>query len=346
MMKKALKKLWAPLVLASVGCGDLTNEDLVFLAAIPQSEELAIKISDSARTPTSNVVQNAVVGETSTLFRTLESSADELNGNIDFILQFVDDLGRDVSPTRREDDRRIWGPYEADDNGIAIRLEIARDSSGDRPVYTFCLHGALRGQATGEPVCSVEREVTDGSNGWRAVLYGRYGPLNVQEGARSGSGTITLDFDASRAVGLAENPEDEGRVSFDYDFAAAGVSKTLDVRLTNREVALVNKDYFVWNYRLSAEGDVVFSIEFDGNADDTDPEVLEFVSVDACWGLTGPGRASFSTQGGDLGDASTEGSECWNAQQVTVFERFKTVDGDVFSLGNEGSCREACLLLE
>ncbi|MEO1332544.1 MAG: hypothetical protein AAFV32_03415 [Myxococcota bacterium] len=345
-MRKTLKNLWAPIVLVSAGCGDLTNEDLVFLAAIPQSEELAIKVSDSAGTPSANVVQNAVVGESSTLFRTLESSADELNGNIDFILEFVNDLGRDVSPTRREDDRRIWGPYEADDNEIAIRLEIARDSSSDRPVYTFCLHGALRGQATGDPVCSVEREATDRSNGWRAVLYGRYSPLNVREGARSGSGTITLDFDASRAVGLDENPEDEGRVSFDYDFSAGGVSKALDVRLTNREVALTRKEYFVWNYRLSADGEVIFNIEFDGNADGTDPDVLEFVSVDACWGLTGPGRASFSTQAGDLGDASTAGSECWSAQQVTVFEQFQTVDGDMFSLGDEGGCREACPSLE
>ncbi|MEO0811451.1 MAG: hypothetical protein AAFY60_01215, partial [Myxococcota bacterium] len=231
-MKRALLCILAGLY----GCGEITNEDLVFLAAVPTSEELAIVVDEQMAAASAQTLQlksAQELGEPSGTYLNLSSLATELNSHVDFILDFVDDLGRGVAPTLREDDRRVWGPFH-ENGGPAIRLEIAREFRDEVPVYTYCLHVARPGETNGDPQCSPDRAVTDNSNGWRAYLYGAFTPLNVIQWARTGQGVFTLDFEAARAVDALENPGDEGRFSVEYDFAEGGEAKDLEVTFTPR----------------------------------------------------------------------------------------------------------------
>ncbi|MEO1173951.1 MAG: hypothetical protein AAFX94_18180, partial [Myxococcota bacterium] len=323
------------------GCGEITNEDLVFLAAVPDSEELELIVEDEQVQAVAGVAQQAQLGEVSELYLALSEAAEQVNVQVEFVLEFVDDLGRVGPPSAREADRRIWeGPLSDTTLG---RLEISRRSGSDgTPTYTFCLHGILRdAPRSGDPVCVNDRAVTDGSNGWRAVLFGDFSPRSSLEGARTGTGNITLDFEAARPINLTE-PGDEGRVTYDYDIEEGGEARELTLFVTPPESPLPEKDTFRWSYALDDDNDVSLFIEFDDNAEDTDPSVQELLQIDSCWNLNGPGLADFTISMGDIPATSTlSGRECWDVNRLRTFQQFN-VDESTFSAGDASSCPVSC----
>lgn len=341
-MKRAVS-ISAVLLLAT-GCGELTNEDLLFLAAVPTPEELQLVVDESTAAAQGQSLQQRSaqsVGEPSGTYDALASLALDLNTHVEFILDFVNELGRGAQPTLREEDRRIWGPFR-DGGGPLLRLEIARAFSGDKPEYTFCLHVAQPGATSGDPECSAQRDVADDSNGWRAYLYGSFSPLNAVEGARTGDGVFTLDFEAAREVGVSLGPGDEGRFSFEYAFAEGGVSKDLDVIFTPRDEPIPGFPDLYWSYSLARSGDVRLYVEFPENAEDTDPAVLELNQIDSCWNLDSAGRATFTFSEGDIPAAATvQGTECWDSARRRTYFRIQ-LDGTVLEVGDAAACPAAC----
>ncbi|MEM6531137.1 MAG: hypothetical protein AAF654_00870 [Myxococcota bacterium] len=331
----------AALALLTCACGEITNEDLVFLAAIPSAEELEIIVEDDQTQAVAGLVQQTQLGEVSEIYLVLDQVADDVNFQVESILEFANSLFRASSPSAREEDRRIW-QAPLNDTTLA-RLEISRVSqAGTAPVYTFCLHGILRATPrTGDPVCVNDRAVTDGSNGWRAVFYGEFAPDNAMEGIRSGTGSITLDFEAGRPVGLAD-PGDDGRLAIDYTIESGSDRRDLSLFLTPPESPLPGKDTFVWEYALDENDDVSFVLEIDENAENTNEQVRELLVIDSCWNLNGPGRADLSFTMGDIPPTSTVAAlECWDTSQIRTFQRFQVGD-TIFSAGEASSCPAAC----
>lgn len=326
------------------GCGEITNEDLVFLAAVPTAEELQVVVEESQVSASGQSLQQQsaqTVGEPSGTYASLSGIARDLNAHVDFILDFVNELGRGAEPTERGEDRRVWGPFR-EETGPVLRLEIRRSFVDGKPTYAFCLHAARPESIIGDPECSPDRRVTDGSNGWRAFLYGSASPLNAVEGARTGEGVFTLDFEAARAVGTELDPGDEGRFSFEYAYAEGGVAKDLDVTFTPREEPIPGLPDLYWAYSLERGGDVRFYVEFAENAEDTNPQNLELTQIDSCWNLASAGRATFTVSEGDVPPTATvQGTECWDSSRAQTYLRFQ-LESMVFEVGDAAACPPAC----
>ncbi|MEM6731297.1 MAG: hypothetical protein AAF658_07055 [Myxococcota bacterium] len=343
MMRHTEKFGLFALILAAVGCGEITNDDLLFLAAVPTSEELEIVVDDAELQVGSNVLRSAQVGEPSEIYVVVSEVARELNLQVDGLLALVNSLGRDVTPTEREDDRRVWGPF-IDENGTAVRLEIFREDQMGAPRYTYCFHAALPEAVQGDPRCSPDRNIADNSNGWRAVLYGAFSPLNAVEGARTGDGVMTLDFIASREGGIPTDPNDQGRVTYEYEFTEGGATKQLDLTITTEEEEIPGLDTLFWSYALEANGNVAFYIEFPANLDTSATEAPELFQIDSCWNLDGPGRATVLFTEGDLPPSTlAQATECWDAGRLETYTLIE-LDDVRFEAGDLAACPTRCPL--
>src|SRR3982751_3965195 len=86
-------------------CGNLSNEDVAFVAAIPRKEELHVTVPPGSTAQTLCAIGSADV------YANAKTTGDSLNAAVDAILTLVDAIRR-VTPTTRDDDSRTWGPFQ------------------------------------------------------------------------------------------------------------------------------------------------------------------------------------------------------------------------------------------
>ena len=90
-MKKMLLLLLMTLMIASAaGCGNLSNDDLIFLAAVPRSEEIAMVVEPVTVSPNANT---PALGEPAQHYLTAVEITDKFNADLDALLKAVENLG-------------------------------------------------------------------------------------------------------------------------------------------------------------------------------------------------------------------------------------------------------------
>ncbi len=323
MMRLALS---LPVLLAAAGCGNFSNEDLVFLAGVPTARELAMDVEAAP-----GAEPGALVGEPAQLYALAQHASEEVNAGVEGLLELVDDLGQGHPPTERTDERRIWGPIEdVDHTGVTLRLEIRReDRAGGKPRFVFCVHAAPDGELDEDDIeCDTS---TDGP--LPAVLSGSYDPEDAEASARSGSGRIVLNFDAARRAGTAKGFE-RGVLQLDYDFSLGGRAK--DIALSLERKALFGDEQLVTTYDYSrvADGYTEFAVSSPENK--VGAYALETVLFQAAWDPDGLGRGEMSVTGGDVpADRTIGGTECWDAAQLRTYLVWE-VEGRPDLSGQEG----------
>src|SRR5512138_592816 len=125
----------AALGIALGGCGNYSTEDLRFLAALPQREDLRVEVPAQGN-------PGALVGPCATrsadVWLWAKPTSDGLNAGVEFVLSLVDAVRRQP-PTWRKDDARGWGPFDDKNHpGREIQILMARTyppASAGRPVY-------------------------------------------------------------------------------------------------------------------------------------------------------------------------------------------------------------------
>ena len=120
--------------LATFGCGSWSNADLEFANALPNREALRSKlpVTASSKSPLSGVStrrDGLDVGEPSGAYADAKKAATEFNGILDFLLTVLDRV-RQVPPTSRSPDARIWGPYPDSANpGYEGQVRVQQDTA-------------------------------------------------------------------------------------------------------------------------------------------------------------------------------------------------------------------------
>ena len=311
-MKKMFFLSLMTLMVASVtGCGNLSNDDLIFLAAVPRAEEIAMVVEPVTVNP------NALtIGEPAEHYLRAVEIAGNFNTQVDEMLQAVDNLGFGHLPTIREEDLRVWGPHRnVDGGGYTLLLEIRRTPSDDGPPrYSFCLLIGEDANYTGAEITCDNPE----DSGLTNVFSGDYTPGETNQSARSGTGSLALDL-----AGLVWNPEAQskgGIYEVAYDFHEGGLAKTVNVNWSGGETVvdeqtISNVEY---EYTLAMNGRVDF---FFGVLIDIIPvtDVPERVSIAAFWDDQA-GRADVMIEGGDLHDDTPASAiECWDDARLRTY---------------------------
>src|SRR5947209_9546024 len=116
----------SPVLILLCACGNLSNEDVAFLEAIPQKQHLHVAI------PQGSTSQNLCASGAADVFASAKSTGTSINAGVDDILALVDAI-RKVTPTTRDDDSRTWGPFpDSDHAGVLMQVAMFRELDASR----------------------------------------------------------------------------------------------------------------------------------------------------------------------------------------------------------------------
>jgi hypothetical protein len=219
-------------------CGNLSNQDVAFLEAIPQKGALKVAV------PRGDASQPACALGAADVWNFARTTGDGINAGVDGILVMVDAV-RAISPTTRTTDCRTWGPWNDDKHaGVQYQVVICRelDAKGVpwRWIYSFL---ARKSGAAFLPVLEGE-------------FFGAE--------ARNGVGRLVIHFENSRKLGIAapDDPTYPARLYYDL----SGDPRTVSFDMTDNPYGfgLVGFDYF-WAGYLDGHGRFDYALPPDKN---------------------------------------------------------------------------------
>jgi hypothetical protein len=269
------------LALGASACGNYSNEDLEFMNAVPDRNDVSSDFPVTAALTNPN--EAALAKET-------RDATTGFNGILDLILGMVEKI-RSFEPTSRQPNERIWGPIPADKQpGWQWRFAMTR-----QPDLSFTWSFEI------EPVGGGEAD-------WVPLVSGAFQP---SPGVRRGIGSFTLDTTALRAesfpfdAGLA----DVKTIIISYSTQAFPISVTAELeKFPNYpDLSAVNTTMFQYGAQADGSGAMTFSVT--GDLIPLTP-ALETFQVTSRWLANGAGEATAAVTAGD--DAGLSQTQCWN----------------------------------
>ncbi|RMG19887.1 MAG: hypothetical protein D6729_04070 [Deltaproteobacteria bacterium] len=297
----------------AAGCGgSWSNEDLLFLQAVPERTRLESTLPGTRPGEQSQSLERFLVGESSELREWTLSASQDFNAGLFEILSGLEEVRR-TPPTRRERDRRIWGPFPHPTlRRFDLKVEIERRAPGEGelpylppdfscagPVFVYAASLGPRGEAR-----------------WARIITGLY---CAKGGLRRGEGFVAIHPDRIRALGLPTPDTDElARVLVHYRTDAYPI--LVDMVFTPRQGTELEE--FSYHYRRYADGEGALQFNLSHNI--LGPAVERW-QVTAGWRPDGSGRGQTVVSEGDLAGPETS-VECWDARGIIGYE-LKTWEG-------------------
>ena len=329
----------------TVGCGDLSQEDLLFRAAIPAKEALEVRPAGAA-----SDADGAGAAGTETQAMEVACEAFDVKcqaRNVSFVLNSVtftllDLVDRIVSfpPSQRERGRRVWGPFFDFDSGATSRFEMVRTDGG--AAYRFCLHsvaGRIADRDARDVTCDTD---VDDDTGLTLLLEGTFSPGDLA-GARARSGVGSMLFHTGRLPGELAAIGRTMAIDFDNEDDETNVTITVEGQ---RDVGSVfERDPISYEFRRDAAGAGTFGFVLfaDVHQDDENAANLrriERLDIVAQWNADQAGRGVARVREGDLGAEEFTVDQCWDSADAQVY-RGLDFSGDLedpFVEGDEGRC--------
>jgi hypothetical protein len=271
---------------ALAACGNYSNEDLLYMNAVPTSTQLAVVLPAAAPAVTQAELAQSTHGGIATV-----------NTLLDKVLGLIDTI-RSNEPTTRAPNVRIWGPFADTNNpGWQWKLEIDRQSDGT----TFNYHVDLASEAA--------------PDSWTEFLVGTFDGAG---GVKQGNGGVTAKF---ADVATAGFPLDADTAQYatlsltyqNYDTEGSPVSAVLSVVRTAPDKNGITNASFGYEILTDGSGQITFQAA--GNI--VGGTTTETVTIHAQWLASGAGMATLTiTAGTDLGATQTE---CWDTSFEAVY---------------------------
>lgn len=286
-------------------CGNLSNEDLAYLSAIPRKGELHVAV------PQESASVQALCGPGSygnaDSWKQSKQTGDSINAAVDGIISLVEVI-RTTSPTERGEDDRTWGPFpDRNHPGVQIRVRMSRELDAQNKPWRYLYVFEARRTSDFLPILTGE-------------FYGAQ--------AKGGIGKLALRFENLTALQM-NNPTDPTqpmRVFYDL----SGDPRSISLDLTAAPGAQLERfDYFWAGY---ADGHGRFDYAFKNANGCT-------LALSTWFTAQGAGRAGIHFECPfSRGDAD----QCWDAQACVTWVndplQFINACGGAASCGLEASC--------
>lgn len=313
----------ALLVTAVSACGDLSQEDLLFRAAVPPKEAIALRVpgvADGEGQALGACAEGDLRCDATTL-------AEGFNGLTFALLDVVDAVAA-LPPSLREPGRRVWGPHFDIAKNRSFRFEMTRDD--DDATYRFCLFvadGRVTDREVGDINCTSSDDVME------KIFSGSFVPSDVAgDGARQGVGNMRFEAEKVRRFDGGDRFADV--LDFEFDNADDKVhiviaADGVPTGSSNEDGDVVTTAGYVYNRAEDGAGDLEFDVFANLVSDGLIPQLkLEHITLSAKWLADQSGRAHGVVDGGDL-DEGTEVTvdQCWDAELTTI--RFQNTENEV-----------------
>lgn len=347
-----LSALLAPLLGA---CGNYAPDDVLFRAAVPKAIDVALQppgaeVDEEGGAGAGQIQQALSSCDEAPLRCQAQQTATELNGLTGGLLGILDGI-INLPPTRRQQNRRVWGPMHIDETAqgganFTLRFELERLPAGSEHPFRYCLH-VVAGQPQlplFDPInCDIERA----ESGLTRVIFGELSPGDEQ-GATAASGAGHMVFDGNLLGQAADQNKPDLPARLDIRYDNFGESQAIDLDIT--DVVDENSGQFTaaaYHFlRLgTGEGDFSFKVKGDVNPEATalfGEPVLETFEITAQWAASKAGSARAAVYGGDLGnlpdgtEVRWDVEECWDNQLDTVY--FRDPEPEHRDIGVVGDC--------
>lgn len=310
----------AALVVGAAGqgaCGNYSNEDLEFMSALPQTDDVALDSSLRAAgrgTDEDDALKMTV--RVTTAVKTVERGA----------LAFIDKV-RTTYPTARDQNARIWGPFPDDKNQgwqVELRMTKALASDGVTPHFEYEM------VMIAPPPINFGTDLAPRSE--TQVLGGWFESVGR---ARGGVGELVLTPKPARDAGAAGS-DLEKLVSATFDYDNRTWPRILDLSIVNEPPAdpKMEAESATYHYEGAQNGDGGMRFSF---LQDSVPGPLgvETLEVASRWRGTGEGQAKVSVLAGDgMGFGWTD---CWDAASRTSYNN-RPVNGAPSTVGDPATC--------
>jgi hypothetical protein len=266
------------------GCGNLSNQDLAFLEAIPQKDQLHVAV------PGGSASQNLCALGVADVWNSAKTTGDGINSGVDGILTLVDAI-RGVPPSARDTDSRTWGPFPDQQHpGVDVQVTMSRELDASGTPWRWIYDIAQR-RAPGA---------------FLPILEGEF--FGAQ--ARNGIGRLTLHFENTATLGTNKPTDPAFPARVFYDLSSDPHTVALDLSDGTSGFGLVGFDY---GYAGYADGHGRFDYAF---PDQQNP--LCTVQVTTDFTAQGAGRATFTVQC-PLGLSFGPVTQCWDAGACIVY---------------------------
>jgi hypothetical protein len=271
-----MKPCIAIVLLAAAGCdaGNYSNEDLDFLLAVPERQDIAVRL------PTQALETN----DSAEYYTATRNTVKSLDATADAFLALIDHV-RAHPPSERHADRRVWGPFPVMENPLfLIRLVVDRLSAPGQPLR-FRYSVEFRARA-------------DQSGVFAPLITGEFTPSGE---ARKGTGVLHFTSMAARAASYPLGgllPIDSLDIEYRTDAFPLRIKVTL-VTFPARET---------WVYEHTEEQDGAGSMLF---TFPTPGPVITSVRIRSRWLGSGAGRADIDVLAGLPIALNAKGVDCW-----------------------------------
>lgn len=287
-------------------CGNYSNDDLDFQLALPEASDMAAQMQLSV-----------VRLNSAEYYRATRSAITTFNGMVESLAGLID-VVRGITPTTRNGNERIWGPWPVD------------------KVPGWELHVVMQRSTVAPSVLRMDywvqvRPAGTGDSGWVSFLIGQYTSAGS---ARAGQGEIQLHADYVRAAGYPIDA-DAGLANLDYlvvtyDNAAYPIHVTMEI--VNLPTATTQSGRY--EYFQNQDGSGQMSFDWEGF---TDTGATGSARMQSQWIGSGAGRADLTA----VLDATQPtvvtplGIDCWGVDSVATYSY--RAEGSVES-GAPASC--------
>jgi hypothetical protein len=266
----------AIVLLAVAGCdaGNYSNEDLDFQLAVPERQDIAVRLPTMALEANDSAEHYTITRNT---VRTLDAAADAF-------LSLIDNV-RVHPPSERHADRRVWGPFPVKENPLfEVRLVVDRLSTPGQPLlFSYRIEFRLRAPQDGTFAPLITGEFTPNGN------------------ARKGTGVLHFTSTAARAASYPLGgllPIE----SIDIEYRTDAFPLRIKVTVVN--VA----DRQPWVYQHTEDQDGAGSMEF---IFPTPGPIVTSARIRSRWLGSGAGRADVDVLTGLPIALGAKGIDCW-----------------------------------
>ena len=273
---------------AVASCGDYSNEDLLYMSAVPSSSQLAVVLPAAATT----VMQAELAQDTHNGIRDVNTLLDDVLGLVDAI--------RSYEPTSRTSNSRTWGPF-ADSKHAGWQWKLVVNREPDGTMFNYDLE---------------VQDTRAAAPSWVGFLHGTF---DLAGGVKQGNGTVNADFAALAAAAfpLDANTMPLKDLSITYqNFQTPGspvMVRLFIERTTPDPTSGVTSVTFTYEILVDGSGEIAFSLV--GNV--IPGAAIETLALNAQWLPTGAGKATLAVVSGD--GAGLIQTECWDATFAVTY---------------------------
>ncbi len=319
---RALGALLAALLVS--GCGNYSNDDLAFLAAVPRRDELRSKIeSDPAAGQALTLAQSQAalaLGDRSEFAENTLRAATSFNRGIGALLGLFEEVLQHPPTRRFGATRREWGPFVPKDRpGFEFRVVIERelDELGEPgPSFHYALQ--VRRRLGGE---------------WISPIEGTY--LAAGGGIRKGAGTLSLHTLAARNLGFPLGDLDT-LDSLDVVYDTAGDPLVIQLEVVGQsglDTVRASYEYRERTGETPEKGQAAIRFRLEQNLVGGLLSATEVFQVTSKWLANHAGRAEATILSGDAAGATQ--IDCWDENFALTY---LSKPWESLTLGSDAGC--------